>query len=40
MQEDTFKTKYQPLEAVYSEMFLERDILEICSKVRGEHFKV
>ena len=36
-QEYTFKTKYQPLEAVYTEMFSGKDILKICGKVTGEH---
>ena len=37
IQEYTFNTKYQPLEAVLSEMFLGKDILKIQSKVTGEH---
>ena len=37
IQEYTFKTKCQPLEAVYSERFLGKDILKIRSKITREH---
>ena len=37
IQEYTFKAKYLPLEAVYPEMVLGKDILKIWSKVAQEH---